>query len=745
MDKEEMNRTTQEKAGAEDPERRNLALAIFGALGGAAFMHSCASSEGTVVGNPNGVVGKLPEALTGTNITWVDTIGITPGTGPDLNLRGLAGTDEAAFAVALGYKDRGDGGGGIFAWIGPENPATDDGGTIIVPGTDAGKDLREPGPHWKRIYSGAINVKWFGARGDGNMEVSPLEIGDGRFVDQVAIQCALDCAMLNAPADHGTAGIDVLIPSGQYVLNGSGQAALWIAVGNVNLIGVGGPPGGTTLKIDRIGMGASGNGCAILIESGGAIPPAPDGGPPGCGTAGTTFPTADLAAMGVTIRNLTIDANPAPGAAQDGIVVHTPLVSIYDCYIKNVSRHGILIESGCSTDFYGITRATSGPNTPFNSNANVWRLTNVRLNKIGNVPSNGDYMQGSGIFIRGSDANAGVATACYATNCNVAFHDGAAAGSVWVGCYSEACNVGFHNSATQTSVYLGCTSEDVTHGVYTMAAPLALGGSIVDTGPTGPSQRLGFNASQLSFGANQSGDGVLYGANIPGNYAYRGAIDIKRGNSAWSLAYEPFPYPVPSTQWEYVKKSWRLLHTLNGSIDCTNVDCYGGPFGWTAFDHERGGGLPFIGNPLLNSLRRWSWRQSVDQVGTVMKLYPTATEPNANVIYFHGSPVEVAPNVIRAGRAHRGRTSIVDDAKGTYPHAQTRVSVDVEFASEADMLAADVHVAGYLYIPPPPPPPELHTGNYAVKIMSSAEVTVTLVWHFEVFVPNSLTYQGGPG
>jgi len=61
---------------------------------------------------------------------------------------------------ALGYYTKGDGGGGTFYWD-STSTETDNGGTIIqATGVTTGR--------WKRVYSGgAVNVKWFGAKGDG--------------------------------------------------------------------------------------------------------------------------------------------------------------------------------------------------------------------------------------------------------------------------------------------------------------------------------------------------------------------------------------------------------------------------------------------------------------------------------------------------------------------------------------------------------------------------------------------------
>jgi len=72
-------------------------------------------------------------------------------------LRLTSGANEAV--ELLGYYTKGDGGGGTFYWDATSTD-TDNGGTIIqATGVVDGR--------WIRNYSGAVNVKWFGAKGDG--------------------------------------------------------------------------------------------------------------------------------------------------------------------------------------------------------------------------------------------------------------------------------------------------------------------------------------------------------------------------------------------------------------------------------------------------------------------------------------------------------------------------------------------------------------------------------------------------
>ena len=103
------------------------------------------------------------------------------------NLKNLNTEIEANATVELlGYYNKGDGGGGTFYWD-STSIEDDNGGTIIeATGVVDGR--------WIRSYSGAVNVKWFGAVGDEDKD------------DTVVIQAAFD------------AGIDsaVYLPAGVY-------------------------------------------------------------------------------------------------------------------------------------------------------------------------------------------------------------------------------------------------------------------------------------------------------------------------------------------------------------------------------------------------------------------------------------------------------------------------------------------------------------------------------------------------
>ena len=81
----------------------------------------------------------------------------------DLKVLNGGNTVENTVEV-LGYYTKGDGGGGTFYWD-STSTETDNGGTIIkATGVTTGR--------WKRVFSGSLNVKWFGAKGDGTDELA---------------------------------------------------------------------------------------------------------------------------------------------------------------------------------------------------------------------------------------------------------------------------------------------------------------------------------------------------------------------------------------------------------------------------------------------------------------------------------------------------------------------------------------------------------------------------------------------
>ena len=121
---------------------------------------------------------------------WADLVSGTSG------LRALNGNNCQAVLVQ-GYWSSGDGGGGLFAWVIASTLPGDNGGTIILPNVQPSTT-----GYWKRVYDGPINVRYFGAKGDGATD------------DTSAINAALTLA-----ASFGGPnlwGADVFFPPGTY-------------------------------------------------------------------------------------------------------------------------------------------------------------------------------------------------------------------------------------------------------------------------------------------------------------------------------------------------------------------------------------------------------------------------------------------------------------------------------------------------------------------------------------------------
>jgi hypothetical protein len=167
--------------------RRELA-ALVGALAGLAATSCVSNAQGEA---PMEDLGRTAEALTGANLAWVDTVlGAVPTDPPtprpgDLATKNSANLGNAAVVLAKGCVTAGDGGGGLFYWDSTSPAAPDDGGTVIAPTAGGGC--------WKRIFSGPINVMWFGARGDG--KAADGTDGGGTGGDEKAIVNALAAAI----------------------------------------------------------------------------------------------------------------------------------------------------------------------------------------------------------------------------------------------------------------------------------------------------------------------------------------------------------------------------------------------------------------------------------------------------------------------------------------------------------------------------------------------------------------------
>jgi len=114
-----------------------------------------------------------------------------------------------------GYHSIGDSGGGVFYWDANEDKANHNGGTIIDPDAPFPADWSDTAQQdawfnssntgtgcWKRVYRDAVNVKWFGAKGDGITD------------DTRAIQDSIDLAYYSEI-------YKIYVPRATYLINNS--------------------------------------------------------------------------------------------------------------------------------------------------------------------------------------------------------------------------------------------------------------------------------------------------------------------------------------------------------------------------------------------------------------------------------------------------------------------------------------------------------------------------------------------
>jgi hypothetical protein len=179
-----------------DVSRRDHLNSILGVLGGAVGLSAVQGCQPSPNGESTGTTGQ---ALGGMGpVVYADTVDDLR----DVTLSGSA-------AILGGYHAVGDGGGGVFTWSSAAQ--ADDGGTVF--NVNAAN-----GPGWRRIFSGPIDVRWFGARGDGTTP------DDGAFLSAIGAAAAIASAAgknLDSPASNPAGSVEVYVPPGTYVLTGT--------------------------------------------------------------------------------------------------------------------------------------------------------------------------------------------------------------------------------------------------------------------------------------------------------------------------------------------------------------------------------------------------------------------------------------------------------------------------------------------------------------------------------------------
>jgi hypothetical protein len=503
--------------------------------------------------------------------------------------------------------------------------------------------------------------------------------GDGIGDDTAAFQAAAD--YLDPLAPPGFEGDDVIVPLGLFKLVATaGKAALKITLRNTAFVGMGGPQrGGSHIVVEGSGGALD---CGILIERG----------------AGSAAADASV------LRNLTIKGGSVKPI--DLIVIHAHKVSISDCVIRDCLRYGVLIESGTNSPGGGLLGVCEAPAGSYHP-PDFWRLDNLELMYCGDKANGGgDLTKGAAVYVHGSDTNGGCAYGLTAMQTNVAFADHSLGGCVWIACYSQQANVGY-DIGLGAAIPLGCGSEDVLHAAVVQlgSAAMPVGGALsVDPAFA---HRVSPTSSRLSFSrkGGASDPTNTYGAEIPGDDALLG---FSRSRTGFAEKWE-IKYRTPTTGlYPYQKGLFGFKLTHNGLAQ--NAD----GIGFTGAENARGKGLAAFGNPVINSRRRWSMAR-------------TYTLPvGASTVYVNPGATPFVP--------YPTGWDFLDDGKTEFSKANTRVSLDLEYADVASLEAGDVRVLGYAFLN------SAGGGgrNCAARLLNAGavSVTVTVVWHFEAYVMN---------
>jgi len=110
---------------------------------------------------PENTVFNPAQPLTGTNFLWFSAA-LDGVTSLDLQHYNITGIAADQVAICTGQVAHGDGAGGVWYWD-SGSTETHNVGTIIRPASNPTHG------RWKRIYSGPVSVKWFGAKGGNNV------------------------------------------------------------------------------------------------------------------------------------------------------------------------------------------------------------------------------------------------------------------------------------------------------------------------------------------------------------------------------------------------------------------------------------------------------------------------------------------------------------------------------------------------------------------------------------------------
>lgn len=369
-------------------------------------------------------------------------------------------------ALVGGYYAHGDGGGGQFYYDAGASDA-DNSGTIIAPTAGAGR--------WKRIYSGAVNVKWFGAKGDG--------VAD----DTTAIVAAIN---LSGGTPHGASSI--ALPGGNFIVSSLDINA------NVNIVGAGRE--GTTITVTGFGTYAFLKYGVLLRGSG-----------PGEGYVSLTgvyvkVQSTETSQIGILItkRALLTDVR-VKNAPGDGIYLHSVNVSTETPYFSrfesvwstNNGGAGIKITGNCNGCQF-INCEANGNNEHGIHAAPIGSPVNLVNTQI--VGGQASYNKKHGIFLENGWYH-------YITDLYCEQNSAVDGGNPVTGAYKNI-HMGVASYSYVNIGGMGVATSDIPSTIVRNAAPnnfVGYGGHVLQAGAT------------MSLGADNYGAGCALSLNAAAN------------------------------------------------------------------------------------------------------------------------------------------------------------------------------------------------------------------------------------
>lgn len=338
---------------------------------------------------------------------------------------------------------------GTFTRDDGDTTSAENGGTIIVASN---------GTRWKRVYSGGVDVRWFGAVGDGtNHQLSAyfasLAAAQAIYPHVTALTQSIDWAAFQAA--HNSLGIGVTSIGGEiavpatkygYYLSDTLQIRKRVTVRGANR--------GEQQTTSAARLIFPPNTTGIRLYS--VLDP-----------ANGTSEGADFS----NLKALNLWCNNKAGSSTGHGIESTCAIVMEDVVARDFAQHGVYVHGQTGTGAYG--------------NVDCSRLVGVRC-----VTNGGD-----GIHLNGNDANVITLINCScANNAGYGYYDNAAYCNTYIGCHEAGNTTGSYynlNSTGLGGVYVGCYQEGGSAGPNFSASTLVIGGVMATSGNCGQGINLG--------------------------------------------------------------------------------------------------------------------------------------------------------------------------------------------------------------------------------------------------------------